>query len=111
AFDDLAGRYANQTLRITTRQDFQFHGVIKHRLKNTIRAINDTLVTTLGACGDIERNVVTCPAPTGDAAHLAVQQLALELSDALLPVTHAYHEIWLNGEKQVSTEAEDEPLY
>ena len=60
--DELADQYANGTLRITTRQDIQFHGVIKKNLKSTLRSLNESLVTTLGACGDIERNIVTCPA-------------------------------------------------
>jgi sulfite reductase (ferredoxin) len=61
--DDIAGRYANGTLRFTTRQSIQFHGVLKPNLKTTIGGINDALVTTLGACGDMNRNVITCPAP------------------------------------------------
>ena len=111
AFDRIADEFANGSLRITTRQTIQFHGVIKRRLKSSIRKINDSLVTTLGACGDVERNVVTCPAPDGDAAHEAIRDLALELSDGLLPKTRAYHEIWLNGEKALTTEPEHEPLY
>ncbi len=111
AFDELAGHHADGTLRLTTRQTFQLHGVIKSGLKRTIREINDALVMTLGACGDVERNVVACPAPGDDAAHEAMQRLARELSDGLLPRTRAYHEIWLDGEKVASTEPEDEPLY
>src|SRR5256886_10507258 len=60
--DELAGRYGNGTLRVTTRQDNQFHGVVKGDLKATIRELNDALVTTLGACGDVQRNVMCCPA-------------------------------------------------
>ena len=63
AVDELAGRYANGTLRFTTRQGIQFHGVLKGDLKATIAGINDCLLTTLGACGDVERNVMACPAP------------------------------------------------
>src|SRR5690349_7141315 len=66
AIDELADRYGNGTLRITTRQGNQFHGVLKGDLKTTIRALNDALVTTLGACGDVVRNVVSCPAPVND---------------------------------------------
>src|SRR5260370_9850173 len=61
--DELADRYGNGTLRVTTRQGNQFHGVLKRDLKPTIRAMNDVLVTTLGACGDVVRNVVSGPAP------------------------------------------------
>src|SRR5881394_690782 len=58
ACDDLASRYGNNTLRITTRQDFQFHGIIKSGLRNTIKELNDTLITTIAACGDVNRNVM-----------------------------------------------------
>ncbi len=111
-FDDLASRYADGTLRVTTRQDFQLHRVGKGDLKRTIRAINDALITTLGACGDVERNLVACPAPSALAAASEVQRYARLLSDHTLPRTHAYHEIWLDHEKVISTEApEEEPLY
>ncbi len=63
AFDDIASTYANNTLRVTTRQCFQLHYVGKGNLKKTIKSMNDALVTTLGACGDVERNLVACPAP------------------------------------------------
>jgi sulfite reductase (ferredoxin) len=111
-FDELATRYGNDTLRVTTRQCFQLHYVGKQDLRRTIRAINDSLVTTLGACGDVERNLVGCPAP--DASNVAgeVQRWARFLSDQTLPRTQAYHEIWLNDEKVVTTQQPDaEPLY
>lgn len=109
--DDLADRFANGSLRITTRQDIQFHGVIKKDLHPTLRKLNQALLTTLGACGDIERNVVTCPAPLLDRTRAQVQEYARLISDDLLPKTKAYHEIWLNGEKVHTTEQEVEPLY
>jgi len=109
AFDRISDEYANGTLRITTRQTIQFHGIIKSNLKTTIASLNSALVTTIGACGDIERNVVTCPAPDHDHLHQAVRQIAFTMSDGLLPQTRAYHEIWLDGEKAISTE--DEPIY
>ena len=99
AFDDLAGRHGNGTLRFTTRQDFQLHGVLKGELRRTIRAMNDALVTTLGACGDVGRNVVTCPAPLGGALRSGALDAARRISDRLLPRTRAYHEIWLDGER------------
>lgn len=111
AHDDLATRYANGTLRITTRQDFQLHGVLKHSLKTIIRAINQNGVTTLGACGDLERNIMCCPAPLPDRVRSKVQAYARQLSDHLLPRTRAYYEVWLNGEKILSTEEEEEPIY
>jgi sulfite reductase (ferredoxin) len=109
--DDLAGEYANGSLRITTRQDFQLHGTLKHDLQTVIRAVNEAHVTTLGACGDISRNVMACPAPGSDAVREQVSRLARELSDHLLPRTLAYQEIWLNGEKAVSIGEETEPFY
>jgi len=111
AFDDIAERYANNTLRVTTRQCFQLHHVGKVNLKRTIREINDALVTTLGACGDVERNLMACPAPDQTGAASEVQRYAHMLSDHSLPSTRAYHEIWLDHEKLVSTEQEIEPLY
>src|SRR2546428_13352302 len=97
--DELAGRYGNGTLRVTTRQDNQFHGVVKGDLKATIRALNDALVTTLGACGDVQRNVMCCPAPLPGALRDQVLGVARRISEHLLPRTRAYHEIWLNGEQ------------
>lgn len=105
-FDALAGRYANGTLRVTTRQDFQMHGVLKGDLTRTIAAMNSALVTTLGACGDVVRNVVTCPAPVRDPVRDQVLGLAATLSAHLLPATRAYHEIWLDGERVTEDRAE-----
>jgi sulfite reductase (ferredoxin) len=99
AIDDLADRYGNGTLRVTTRQGNQFHGVVKGDLKATIRAVNDVLVTTLGACGDVVRNVVSCPAPVPGGLREEVLSVTRRLSDHLLPHTRAYHEIWLDGEQ------------
>ena len=111
AEDDVASRYANGSLRITTRQDFQLHGVLKHNLKKVLRAINEKLITTLGACGDVERNIMCCPAPAEDRLRSQIESYARLLSDHLLPRTGAYYEVWLNGDKVVSTEPETEPLY
>ena len=111
ALDELARGYGNGTLRVTTRQDNQFHGVVKGDLKATIRALNDVLVTTLGACGDVVRNVVTCPAPLPGGLRGEVLQVARRLSDHLLPRTRAYHEIWLNGEQVADGAPQPEPIY
>jgi len=111
AEDEVASLYANGSLRITTRQDFQLHGVLKRNLKDVLRAINEKLITTLGACGDVERNVMCCPAPAEDRVHSQIEWYARLLSDRLLPRTGAYYEVWLNGEKVVSSEPEVEPLY
>src|SRR5205807_2483526 len=78
--DELAGRYGNGTLRVTTRQDNQFHGVVKGELKATMRALNDALVTTLGACGDVQRNVMCCPAPLPGALRDEVLQMARRIA-------------------------------
>jgi sulfite reductase beta subunit-like hemoprotein len=95
---------------VTTRQGFQFHGVLKGDLKPTIAAINRDLLTTIAACGDVQRNVMGCSAPLADADHAAVREVALALAKELRPTSKAYHEIWLEGEKQLSTEQE-EPFY
>jgi len=108
-FDALAGRYGNGTLRITTRQDFQLHGVIKGELKPAVAAMNAALVTTLGACGDVVRNVVACPAPIEDPVRAEVLAIAGRLSAHLLPSTRAYHEIWLDGER-VSDAGDERPI-
>jgi sulfite reductase (ferredoxin) len=110
ALERLADEHANGTLRVTTRQGFQFHGVLKGDLKATIAGINHSLLTTIAACGDVERNVMGCSAPLGDADHVAIQRVAEALAHELRPRTRAYHEIWLDGERQVSSEQE-EPFY
>jgi sulfite reductase (ferredoxin) len=110
AFDELAGRHANGTLRVTTRQGFQFHGVLKGELKPTIAGVNHALATTLAACGDVRRNVMACPVDLEHPAHRAVHHAAERIAEALSPKAKAYHEIWLDGERQVSTETE-EPFY
>jgi len=109
--DELADCYGNGTLRVTTRQGNQFHGVLKGDLKATIRAVNDVLVTTLGACGDVVRNVISCPAPVAGGLRAAVLQVARQLSDHLLPRTQAYHEIWLDGEQVAGGPPEVDPIY
>lgn len=108
ALDDFADRYANQTLRVTTRQGLQYHGVLKDNLKATIASMNAELVSTLSACGDIARNVMACPAPLADEAHQVVQQEARKIAEVLRPESKAYHEIWLDQEKVADTQ---EPFY
>ena len=109
AHDNIAGMFGNHTLRITTRQGIQFHGVIKQDLRNTIRALNHAFVTTFGACGDVVRNVMACPAPSDDPERIAVQEYATQLSNAMLPKTKSYHQIWLDGEAVVNEE--EDKLY
>src|SRR5207237_3997968 len=97
AVDDLAGTYGNGTLRFTTRQGIQLHGVLKSHLRDTIAGINACLLSTLGACGDVERNVMACPAPhKHDGVHAQLQATAAYLASYLAPKSGAYHEIWLN---------------
>src|SRR5262249_177947 len=100
AVDDLAGKYANGTLRLTTRQGVQLHGGLERNLKATIAGINHCLLTTLGACGDVERNIMVSPAPRyHHPVHAEMQRTAERLAAHLAPRTRAYHEIWVNGEK------------
>ncbi|AST07440.1 sulfite reductase subunit beta [Anoxybacillus flavithermus] len=112
AMDELARKYANGTLKLTTRQAFQFHGVLKWNMKKTLQAINDALLTTLAACGDVNRNVMCNPNPYQSEIHAEVYEWAKMLSDHLLPQTRAYYEIWLDEEKVAGTpEIEQEPIY
>ncbi|MCG8434907.1 MAG: assimilatory sulfite reductase (NADPH) hemoprotein subunit [Gammaproteobacteria bacterium] len=111
ALDKLAGEYANGSLRLTTRQAIQYHGVLKHDLKPTIAAINKNLLDTIAACGDVNRNVMCSPNPVESAAHCEVYDWAAKISEHLTPKTRAYHEIWLDGKKLLSTEQDHEPIY
>jgi sulfite reductase (ferredoxin) len=121
----LAETVGNGTLRITTRQEFQLHGVLKDDLKSTLRTINETLLSTLAACGDVERNVLCCPAPLSDPVRDAMQADAALWASHAAPRSSSYWEIWLDGEKidnpsfpaagpiQVPTPSDDpvEPIY
>jgi len=109
--DAIATSYANGTLRVTTRQAFQFHGVIKRELKGTLKAINAVLIDTVAACGDVNRNVLVAANPLLSRAHAAVYAHARALSEHLLPKTRAYYEIWLDEEKVASSGEEVEPVY
>ncbi len=110
--DHIARTYGNGTMRLTTRQTFQLHGVIKSNLKATMREIDEVLLTTIAACGDVNRNVLCNPNPYQSRAHAASLALARALSDHLLPRTPAYREIWLDGERIVGEEGEVvEPIY
>ena len=114
AVDEMADTYANQTIRLTTRQAFQFHGVIKRKLKPTIAAINQTLLDTLAACGDVNRNIMCSASPEVSAVHEQVFKDSVAISEYLLPQTRAYHEIWLDGEKVTDTTSsspDHEPVY
>ncbi len=114
---DLCDQFANGTLRITTRQGFQLHGVLRTNLKETIREINRTKLSTISACGDVSRNVMCCPAPLkNDKLHDELQATADRLAEHLKPRTTGYYEIWLEdetGEKTDVTEFKpvEEPIY
>jgi sulfite reductase (ferredoxin) len=99
ALDEIAGERANGTLRLTTRQSIQFHGIIKKDLKPAIQGMNAALISTLGACGDVNRNVLACPAPRNDEPRVTAQRLADAIAAHLAPRSNAYHDVWLNGEK------------
>lgn len=113
-FDRLADKYGNGDFRITTRQSVQWHGILKKDLKKSLKDLNDVLITTLGACGDVVRNVMCSPVPDIDGRQIQIQNYAKDLSDTLTPATQAYHEIWLDGVKQVDLNdcgEMSEPLY
>lgn len=97
--DQLASQYGNNTLRITTRQDFQFHGIVKSNLRESMKTLNEALVSTIAACGDVERNVMAPPTPATSPLVAQVLVEARRLSDALCPRTPGYHGIWLNGQE------------
>jgi sulfite reductase (NADPH) hemoprotein beta-component len=110
--DHIARTYGNGTMRLTTRQTFQLHGIIKSNLKATMREIDAALLTTVAACGDVNRNVLCNPNPHQSNAHAASLALARDLSDHLLPRTASYREIWLDGERIAGGEEEVvEPIY
>ncbi len=114
-FDDLATRYGNDTLRITTRQSIQFHGIVKPGLRPLIKGINESLLSTLAACGDVNRNVLAPPTPAYTKARDEVFEDCVRVADALRPTTRAYHAIWIDGEqlKLDAPENKDfvDPLY
>jgi sulfite reductase (NADPH) hemoprotein beta-component len=109
--DRIARQHANGTIRLTTRQAFQLHGVLKSELKPTIAAINNELMDTIAACGDVNRNVMAPVLSASSTTHRRVQEHAEQLSEHLTPATRAYHEIWLDGDKVESTEPDQEPIY
>lgn len=109
--DRMASQFANGTIKLTTRQAFQFHGIIKSNLKRTVKEINDCAMDTIAACGDVNRNVMCNPNPYLSSIHEQALRAAQEISDHLTPQTRAYHEIWLDGEKLDTSEEEVEPIY
>ncbi|WP_332737761.1 NADPH-dependent assimilatory sulfite reductase hemoprotein subunit [Flavihumibacter sp.] len=114
ALDDIATKYGMPSLKLTTRQAFELHNILKHDLKQTIREINDSLLSTIAACGDVNRNVMNTVNPYTSAIHDDVQAVAQAVSDHLNPRTTSYFKIWLNDELvagQSDDEEIDEPIY
>ena len=114
-FDDLSAHYGNNTLRVTTRQTIQFHGILKFNLRAVIKAINESLLSTLAACGDVNRNVLAPPTPAYTRAREQVFQDCHRVALALAPQTGAYHSIWIDGEQLDLEKPENknfiDPLY
>jgi sulfite reductase (NADPH) hemoprotein beta-component len=114
AFDQLSSQYGNNTLRLTTRQAFQFHGIAKGSLGQFMKGLNDSMATTLAACGDVTRNVTAAPTPATSPLVDQIQRQAAAASDALLPKTRAYHQIWVEGVELKLTDEDArfvDPLY
>jgi len=119
ALDALAEKYANGTLRITTRETFQFHCIKKVGMKPLISDINRVLLSTLGGCGDVVRNIMTCPAPIKDKIHDKLEADTFLLAKHCAPKTSAYYEVWMDGEvvadypfaPEPATPENPEPLY
>src|SRR5438874_9418986 len=98
ALDTLADEYANGTLKLTTRQAFQFHGILKGNLWRAVNGVNRALLTTVAACGDINRNVMCNPNPEQSSLHAETLRVTKAVADHLLPRTRAYHEIWVGDD-------------
>ncbi|WP_130859419.1 assimilatory sulfite reductase (NADPH) hemoprotein subunit [Gracilibacillus phocaeensis] len=111
AVDELSRKYGDNTIKLTTRQAYQLHGVLKWDLKDTIQTINEEAMTTIAACGDVNRNVMCNPNPYQSDIHQEVQDWAQQISDHLSPKTSAYHELWLDGEKVIDSKEDTEPIY
>ena len=118
--DAIAETYANHSLRLTTRQTFQFHGIIKSNMRRTMQAISAAALDTLAACGDVNRNVLASSSPSFSKVHAGAHALAVKISEHLLPKTGAYHEVWLDGEQvdadgkpvpKKKAKEEKEPIY
>jgi len=109
AIDAVGRELGNGTIRLTTRQTFQYHGILKKNLKPLIQRINQVMIDSIGGCGDVNRNVLCNSNPEHSALHGEVYQWARRISEHLLPKTRAYHEIWLDGEPVAG--GESEPLY
>jgi sulfite reductase (NADPH) hemoprotein beta-component len=113
AIDAISDARGNHTFKLTTRQTFQFHGIIKAQLKPAMQEINKALLDTIAACGDVNRNVMCGAYPSMGKLHAQVAEFAKNISEHLMPHTSAYAEIWLD-QKQITGDALrtfEEPLY
>ena len=109
AIDATTRELGNGSIRLTTRQTFQYHGILKHKLKPLIQRINQAMIDSIGGCGDVNRNVLCTPNPEASVLHSEASAWARRLSEHMLPKTRAYHEIWLDGKTVAG--GESEPLY
>ncbi|MEI6892351.1 MAG: assimilatory sulfite reductase (NADPH) hemoprotein subunit [Pontiella sp.] len=111
AIDAVSRELTGGGLRLTTRQTFQYHGIMKHNVKPLIQGINKAMIDSIAACGDVNRNVLCNTNPVQSELHASIYADAVALSQHLLPSTGAYHEIWLDQERIVNFEEEKEPIY
>lgn len=108
--DELAQKRGGNTIRLTTRQTFQFHWVVKEDVRPTIQGLHEVLLDTVAACGDDSRGVMATSDPSDSDVHAEIARLAKEVSDHVIPKTRGYHEIWY-GEERIATSEEEEPFY
>lgn len=108
--DELAKQHGGNTIRLTTRQTFQFHWIVKEDIRPTIQGLHHVLLDTIAACGDDSRGVMATSDPEVSEVHAEVAALAKQVSDHVIPKTNAYHEIWY-GKERVATSENEEPFY
>ena len=112
ALDQMCQDFGNNSIRLTTRQTFQLHGIVKRDLKPTFQAMNKVLMDSIGGCGDVNRNVMCNPNPVEGAAHKEVYEWSKKISEHLMPTTKAYYDLWMDGEKvDIGPEEVDDPIY
>lgn len=112
ALDEMCQTFGNNSIRLTTRQTFQLHGIVKRDLKPTFQAMNKVLMDSIGGCGDVNRNVMCNPNPVEASVHQEVYEWSKKISEHLMPTTRAYYDLWMDGEKQeIAQEEIDDPIY
>jgi sulfite reductase (NADPH) hemoprotein beta-component len=112
ALDEISNKYGNGTLKLTTRETFQMHGILKWNMKKTIKELDQVLLDTIAACGDVNRNVMCSSNPHQSEVHAEIYEWSTKLSEHLLPRSRAYYEIWLDEERVAGTPQEEvEPMY